>query len=45
MSELIWCWRKGNKTIYTKCIDVVEQAMEEGNIVKVLKNGSHIFRN
>ena len=44
MSELIWCWRKGNKTIYTKRVDVAEQAMKEGYIVTVLSNRSHIFR-
>ena len=45
MSELIWCWRKGNKTIYTKRVDVAGQAKKEGYMVKVLKNVPHIFRN
>ena len=45
MSELIWYWRKGNKTIYTKRVDVAEQAIKEGFLVTILKNRPHIFKN
>ena len=44
MSELIWCWRKGNKTIYTKRLDIAQKAKKEGLLVTVLRNRSHIFR-
>ena len=44
MSELLWCWRKGNKQIYTKNITVAEQAMNEGFFVTVLRGKPHIFK-
>ena len=42
---MIWCWEKGNKKIYTKRIDIAEQAIKEGLHVTVFKNKSHIFKN
>jgi len=45
MSEMIWCWVKGNKRIYTKRLDVAEQAIKDGFKVIVSKNRSHIFKN
>ncbi len=45
MSEMIWCWVKGNKRIYTKRLDIAEQAIKEGFQVTVFKNKSHIFKN
>jgi hypothetical protein len=45
MTERIWCWEKGNKKIYTKRIDIAEQAIKEGRHVTVFKNKSHIFKN
>ncbi len=44
MSELLWCWSKGNKQIYTKNIIVAEQAMNEGFFVTALRDKSHIFK-
>jgi hypothetical protein len=44
MSELLLCWRKGNKKIYTKRLDIAEKAMKEGYFVKVLRNSPYIFR-
>jgi len=45
MSELLLCWRKGNKKIYTKRLDLAEQAIKDGCMVTVLKNSPYIFRN
>lgn len=44
MTEMIWCWEKGNKRIYTKRIDIAKQAIKEGFQVILVKNKSHIFR-
>lgn len=44
MSKLILYWQKGNKRIYTKRLDVAEQAMEEGHMVTILKNAPYIFK-
>ena len=44
MSELLWCWRKGNKQIYTRNFAVAEQAMNEGFFVKVLRGKPHIIK-
>ncbi len=44
MSEMIWCWRKGNKSIYTKSFDIAEKALKDGFQVIVVKNRSKIFK-
>lgn len=41
---MIWCWRKGNKCIYTSSFNVAEQALKQGFQVEVLKSRSNIFR-
>jgi hypothetical protein len=44
MSEMIWCWRKGNKSIYTKSFDIAVKALKDGFQVNVVKNPNRIFR-
>ena len=43
MSELLWCWQKGNTRIYTRKFRVAEHAMRKGFFVKVFQQQSHIF--
>ncbi len=44
MSELLWCWQKGNKQIYTRNFAVAKQAIDEGFFVKVLRGKPHIIK-
>jgi len=44
MSEMIWYWRKGNKSIYTKSFKIAEKALKDGFQVIVVKNKPHIFK-
>ncbi|MFW6174091.1 MAG: hypothetical protein ACOC5T_10150 [Elusimicrobiota bacterium] len=43
MSKIIWCWRKGNKKIYTKRIDIAKKAIEKGFTVTAMNNSSRVF--
>jgi hypothetical protein len=45
MSIMICSWFKGNTRIYTKKMDVVKQAMNDGYFVNVLKEKPRIFKN
>ncbi len=45
MSELVWCWSKGDKTLYTSNFRIAEKAMREGFFVKVIRKKPHIFAN
>lgn len=44
MAEYIWCWRKGDRTIYTQCYETAQQAKRAGYFVSVVQEKSHIFR-
>ena len=44
-SNVIWHWIKGNTNIYTRRIDIVDKAMQEGEFVVTLENKPHIFVN
>ena len=43
MSEVIWHWTRGNIDFFTKQIDLVEEAIKEGKLVKTLVDKPHIF--
>lgn len=45
MNTIVWCWKKGEKTIYTRQIDVVDKAMKEGYYVFPHIIQSHIHKN
>ena len=45
MPIMICSWFKGNTKVYTKKIDVVKRAMNDGYFVNVLKEKPHIFKN
>jgi hypothetical protein len=45
MPIMICSWLKGNTRVYTKKIDVVKKAMNDGYFVNVLKEKPHIFKN
>jgi len=44
-SDIIWHWTKGNTNIYTRRIDIVDKAMQEGEFVVTLESKPHIFVN
>jgi len=44
MSDFIWHWTNGNKTIYTKRNDIAEKAMKEGMLVMGTKIQPGIVR-
>jgi len=44
MSEFIWSWTKGNHKIYTRQVDLAEQAMKEGFSVMAFKAKPHIYK-
>ncbi|MCJ2513493.1 MAG: hypothetical protein LN408_03505 [Candidatus Thermoplasmatota archaeon] len=43
MSIKICCWNKGNTRIYTKRLDVVNQAIKDGYFVNVIKEKPYIY--
>ena len=45
MSGLVWHWQKGDKKIFTRKVEVVKKAKQEGSNVKVLKKKPRIFKN
>ena len=44
MSEFIWSWTKGTHKIYTRQVDLAEQAMKEGFSVMAFKAKPHIYK-
>lgn len=44
MSEVLWCWRTGNKQVYTRNFAIAEEAMNNGFPVMILQDKPHIFR-
>ena len=44
MNTIVWCWKKGKKTIYTRQIEVVDKAMKEGHDVFPYIIRSHIHK-
>lgn len=41
---MLWCWRKGEKCIFTGNFDIAEKALKQGFQVEVLKTRSNIFK-
>ena len=44
MKTVVWCWKKGKKTIYTRQIEAVDKAMKEGYYVCPYIIPSHIHK-
>ena len=44
MAESIWCWRKGDRTIYTQRYEIAQQAIRAGFFVTVVQEKNHVFR-
>ena len=44
MSGIIWYWANGDKKIFTRKIDIVDKAMNEGYYVVPMMVASHIFK-
>lgn len=42
-SNVIWHWVKGDINIYTRRIDIIDKAMQEGEFVEALENKPYIF--
>ena len=45
MVEFVWHWTKGNKKIFTRRVDIAEQAMREGFLVMGIKEKPIVYRN
>jgi len=45
MAGFIWHWKNGNTKVFTKKIDIVEKAIQEGFLVKYVKEPSRIIKN
>jgi len=43
MSDVIWHWTRGNINIFTRRMDIAEEAKQDGEFVMSLKNKPHIF--
>ena len=44
MSIKLCCWDKGSIRIYTKRIDLVNQAVKDGYFINVIKDKQHIYK-
>lgn len=44
MSEFVWHWRKGEHKIYTRKVDVAEQAMRDGALVMGVRMKPSVYR-
>jgi hypothetical protein len=44
MTEFIWSWRKGNRTIYTQRYAIAQKAKQAGYFVSVVQEKVHIYR-
>jgi hypothetical protein len=44
MSDFIWYWNKGSRTIYTKNTDIAEKAMKDGLLVMGKKIRTNIIK-
>lgn len=44
MSGIIWHWTEGDKKIFTRKIDIVDKAMNEGYYVMPMMVASRIFK-
>ncbi len=44
MSEFLWHWTKGERTIYTRRTDIAEQAMKDGYLVMGTRKKPIIYR-
>ncbi|UCE38680.1 MAG: hypothetical protein JSW00_05480 [Thermoplasmata archaeon] len=44
MAGVVWHWTNGDKEIFTKRIDTVDKAMQEGYYVMPMMVSSHIFK-
>ena len=43
MSNVIWSWTEEDIHIYTRRIDIVDKAMQEGKFVVTLKNKPRVY--
>ena len=43
MSIQICCWNKGNTRIYTKKLDVVNKAINDGYLVNIIKEKPLVY--
>ncbi len=44
MSIKLCCWDKGSIRIYTKRIDLVNQAVKDGYFINVIKDKPYIYK-